>query len=222
MSSSVNWWSGSKRVTILVEQEGWIVTWAENLTDHINSTSDIGKLVFNLDQIQPGEICFILGYTKIIPDTVLSLNKKNIIVHESALPAGKGFAPLSWQILEGSNDIPICMIEASSAVDSGPIIYVDSLQFEGHELCDEIRNAQGEKTIELCKRYLSASSIPESSSQNGNESFYPRRTPKDSRLDPEKSIISQFNQLRVADNLMYPAFFEAEGCRYLLKIEKDI
>ena len=114
------------------------------------------------------------------------------------------------------------MIEASSAVDSGPIIYIDSLQFEGHELCDEIRNAQGEKTIELCKRYLSASSIPESSSQNGMSHFIRGERQRDSRSDPEKSIISQFNQLRVADNSNVSSFFEAQGCRYMLKIEKDI
>ena len=47
-----------------------------------------------------------------------------------------------------------------------------------------------------------------------------RRTPADSRLDPDKSIAEQFELLRVVDNQRYPAFFDHRGRRYRITIEK--
>jgi len=44
-------------------------------------------------------------------------------------------------------------------------------------------------------------------------------TLNDSRLDIDRSIKEQFNLLRVVGNEEYPAFFEINGHKYLLKIE---
>ncbi len=41
---------------------------------------------------------FFLGCSKIAGPDVLNRNKYNLVVHESALPKGKGFAPVAWQI----------------------------------------------------------------------------------------------------------------------------
>ena len=35
------------------------------------------------------------------------MNKNNIVVHASDLPKGRGFSPMSWQILEGKNKIKL-------------------------------------------------------------------------------------------------------------------
>ena len=57
--------------------------------------------------------------------------------------------------------------------------------------------------------------------QSGKETFYPKRTLKDSELNIFKSIEEQFNLLRVVDNERYPAHFFYKGKKYLLKIYKD-
>jgi len=51
-------------------------------------------------------------------------------------------------------------------------------------------------------------------------SYYRRRTPDDSRLDPSRSIAEQFDLLRVADPQRFPAFFDLRGHRYVVRIEK--
>jgi len=56
--------------------------------------------------------------------------------------------------------------------------------------------------------------------QSGDESFYPRRRPDDSRLDPSRTLAEQFRLLRVVDNDRYPAFFEWRGSMYTLRIRK--
>ena len=52
----------------------------------------------------------------------------------------------------------------------------------------------------------------------GKATFYRRRTPVDSELDPRESLAKQFNLLRMCDNARYPAFFTLKGRMYRLKI----
>ena len=57
--------------------------------------------------------------------------------------------------------------------------------------------------------------------QQGDETFYKKRTAKDSKLDINKTINEQFNLLRIVDNENYPAFFYKDGKKYILKIEEE-
>ena len=116
--------------------------------------------------------------------------------------------------------IPICLINAATKADSGNIYFRDEMFFEGHELSGEIRRKQGEATLSLCKRFLSADSPPNSIEQEGETTTYIRRSPIDSELDVNLSLKDQFNLLRVVDNEDYPAFFNTNGHVYRLKIEK--
>ena len=47
-----------------------------------------------------------------------------------------------------------------------------------------------------------------------------RRSKKDSELNPKKSILENFNLLRVCDNENYPAFFKYKNEIFYLKIFK--
>lgn len=175
---------------------------------------------FDVDDVTGVDVLFILGYTKILPEKFLALNGLNLVIHESALPLGRGFSPVQWQILDGANEIPVCMIEATNPVDSGEIYGTTTIKLAGHELMPEIRQAQANATKELIISFLSK--YPECSKavQTGNATHYRRRIREDDRLDPDKTIRAQFNQLRIADNDLYPAYFEIDGIRYLLLITK--
>jgi len=116
----------------------------------------------------------------------------------------------------------VTLFEAAERVDSGPIYAQRWIEFEGHELVDELRSSQAEATLELCRWFVDAypASAAQGREQAGEESFYHRRRPADSALDPEKTIAEQFNILRVVDNKRYPAFFEHNRRRYRLLIDK--
>ena len=179
--------------------------------------------VHDVNELQKGDFCFYLGCSQVAPSKALSLFKHNLVVHESALPKGKGWSPLTWQILEGKNRIPITLIEASEQVDSGVIYRKTTLCFKGHELVEELRNKQGRKTIELCKQFVKKypKIVRSAKSQRGDGSFYRRRYPKNSELDIDKTLRDQFNLLRVVDNNKYPAFFSIFGKTYQLFIKKQ-
>ena len=40
------------------------------------------------------------------------------------------------------------------------------------------------------------------------------------KLDIDKTIRDQFQLLRIVDNEKYPAYFELNGCKYILRINK--
>jgi methionyl-tRNA formyltransferase len=128
---------------------------------------------------------------------------------------------MSWMVLEGATQLPLCLIEAVEKVDAGDIIYKETFALDGTELIEDLRVKQGEKIVEMCIRYLQEDSLPVGVPQEGEESFYSRRTQEDSRLDVTKTIEEQFNLLRIVDNERYPAFFEYKGVRYKVTIEKD-
>jgi methionyl-tRNA formyltransferase len=215
-----NWWKKPRKVAVLVDNPSWILPWAERLVASAKEGGDLPRLARSWVEVDEGEICFMLGCTQLVPEEILKKNLKNLVVHESGLPEGRGFAPLSWQILEGRKDVPVCLIEAIASADAGPVIFKDNLHFEGHELCGEIRAMQGEITLNLCCQYLDSKTVPKAVEQVGKSTLYPRRTQEDSRLDTNKTIREQMNLLRIVDNGRYPAFFDYKGHRYELLIKK--
>ena len=62
--------------------------------------------------------------------------------------------------------------------------------------------------------------IPQKQSSSVKPSYYPRRSPENSRVDPSLSIEQQFDLIRVCDPERFPAFFEIHGKKYKIKLEK--
>jgi methionyl-tRNA formyltransferase len=208
-------------IQILVDNpNSWIIPYAKELAEKI--TTELGyeaNFTTKHENISKGNVLCLLSCEKIFSN--LELNQYNLVVHESDLPQGKGWSPLTWQILEGKNAIPITLFEAQEKVDSGVIYNKTTIDLEGHELIEEIKHLQGLATQKLILDFLKNIDQMKGIEQEGKESFYPKRTEKDSELDPSKSIDEQFDLLRVCDNERYPAFFMKNGKKYLVKIYKE-
>jgi len=207
------------KIAILTSPNQWFIKYAKILNEKVTNS----QLFFNHKEINNNfDIVFILSYHSIIEEKYLKLHKHNIVIHASALPLGKGWAPMFWQILEGKNKIPFSMFEASKGVDNGDIYMQKSLQLNGYELNNELRDKQAKFTIDMCLDFINnyeRYKIP--TKQKGTESFYKKRGKEDSQIDINKTIKEQFNLLRIVDNEEYPAFFDIDGNRYILKIELD-
>nr|WP_250322998.1 formyltransferase family protein [Campylobacter upsaliensis] len=174
------------------------------------------------EKVRGYEVVFILSYHKIIPPNLLSLNQHNLIIHASKLPQGKGWSPMFYQILEGKNDIVFTLFEADKGVDSGDIYLQKTLKLRGDELYEELRAKQALFSLELCEDFLKLYPNLKSKKQSGVESFYPKRSPKDSELNIDKSLKEQFNLLRICSNEDFPAFFYHKGKKFVLKIYEGI
>ncbi len=208
-------------IQLLVDRNSWVVPYVKKLKAILKSKRYRTELITYENKIKKGEILVILSWPHIIGKKILSLHRYNLVAHASALPRGKGFAPSTWQILEGKNKIPITLFEAAEKVDSGLIYFQDVIKFEGHELVEELREKLGRKTNELVLKFVKNYPNVTGRKQKEKETFYKKRTPKDSEIDIHKPIIQLFNSFRVADNERYPVFFKNKGHKYILKIYKE-
>ncbi|MFG0417582.1 formyltransferase family protein [Pseudomonas sp. zjy_8] len=211
---------GSNSITVLVDNDSWVIPYARKLVETLREKGFDAAFADSADKVQGGWINFMLGCTRIVSDDVLQRNQHNLVVHESDLPEGRGFAPMAWQILEGKRQIPICLLEASDTVDAGDVWLRDVIELNGTELCDEWRALQGEKTVQLCLEFVNQYKVLVPVRQGGAPSWFARRRPGDSRLNIDKSVRDQFNLLRIVDNERYPAYFEIDGQVYTVQIFK--
>lgn len=210
----------SEQVTFFVDDvDSWILPYARTLQINLESKY-FTRIVHRVDDIPHGDILLILGCTTILREDILERNRYNFVVHESALPLGRGWSPVSWQILEGKNLIPITLFIANRQVDAGDIVLTDTIVLDGTELLPEIKQKQGQKTVDIVMELFSRWPTIQNLPQFGKSSYYKKRTRKDDKLDVNKTISENFNLLRIADNEEHPAWFELNGIEYILKIYK--
>ncbi len=211
------------QISLISDENSWINLY---ITDFIKKLMAMGYEVEHShthENIRFNKIVCYLSYSKIVSKCFLNKNRHNLVVHESALPKGKGWSPLSWQILEGINDIPFTLFEANEKIDDGKIYLQKKISFNGNELVDELRFLQAKTTFELILEFITNYEhvIKNAYTQSGEESFYTKRTPENSELDITKSLKEQFNLLRIVDNDKYPAFFHFREDKYVVKIYKE-
>ena len=208
-----------KLAFLLDKKNKWILKFIKYFNDkNINKI----KIYWNIKKISNYDLVFIVNYTKIIPKNFLKKNRYNLVVHSSDLPKGKGFAPLQWQILENKKKIVFSMIKINNKVDSGDIVMKSIIKLDGTELYDELRELQAKKILKMINRVIKIFPKLKLKTQRGKSSFYKKRSAKDSEININQSIKSQFNKLRIVNNKKWPAFFYFKNIKYILKIYKDV
>jgi methionyl-tRNA formyltransferase len=179
------------------------------------------SLVFETSQLIGGDVLFLVSCSQIVRDVERNKYKATLVLHASDLPKGRGWSPYVWSILEGAKQITVSLLEATEPVDCGAVWLKTTFLLEGHELLDEINSKLFDAELYLMTEAVERFTDIHPAIQVGESGGYmKKRTPADSRIDPNKSISEQFNLLRVVDSERYPAFFEYQGYRYLIKIEK--
>ena len=168
-----------------------------------------------------GDILFLISCSIIVTPEIRGKYRHCLLVHASNLPEGRGWSPLIWQILEGRCNVAVTLLEASDPVDSGAIWAKRWLNLTGDELHDEINEKLFAIELELMDFAMANYNKiePQVQSETG-ASWYRRRNPEDSRINPHKPLAEQFDLLRVADPERYPAFFELRGEYYAISIRK--
>ncbi|MBC7388419.1 MAG: methionyl-tRNA formyltransferase [Opitutaceae bacterium] len=207
-------------IQILVDNiKSYIIPYAQLLCKELKDEYNFETtLIHDQNQVVKGNILFLLSCQGIFRH--LELNEYNLVVHASDLPQGRGWSPMSWQIVEGKNEIILTLFEAVEKVDAGKIYLKEKVVFDGTELLDELQHKMSLQIMNLIKKFCTTYPNIEGYPQTGESSYYPRRQKEDSCLDIHKTIDEQFNNLRICDNEQYPAFFHKNGIKYTLKIYK--
>lgn len=180
------------------------------------------NLVRNLNELYGGDILFLVSCNSIVSKKYRDKYKFSLVLHASDLPKGRGWSPHIWEICAGKNILQLCLLNAEDAVDSGDIWLRKEINIPEYSLWDEINHILFKAELELMDEFLrnNHTLLPLKQDESMGLSYHPRRLPINSRIDPKKSIESQFNLIRVADPKRYPAYFEMYGCYYRLILER--
>ena len=178
------------------------------------------SLLRDFRELQAGDFLFLVSCHQIIKMSVRQLFQYTLVLHASALPQGRGMSPHVWQILNGSNRLMVTLLNAEDLLDSGDIWHQEEIVFDGTELYNEINARLFEAELSLMTWALDHCDSSHPRAQHGEPSFFRRRVPADSRIDPSSSLCESFDLLRIADPERYPAFFEYRQQKYRIRIDK--
>ncbi|NDY73273.1 UDP-glucuronic acid dehydrogenase [Desulfobacter hydrogenophilus] len=195
----------------------YLLRWIER-----NEATHAISLVRSKKYLSGGDILFLVSCSEIIGPIERKKYRSTLVLHASKLPHGRGWSPHIWQIIGGAKEITLSLLEAENAVDTGRIWHQVTLSVPKHALWDEINeqlfNAEISSIDFAVKHFEKINPVEQN--KNIEPSYFPKRKPIDSKIDPKKSILSQFDLIRVCDPNRFPAYFELHGHKYKLQLEK--
>lgn len=195
----------------------WLIAWVNE-----RAVQHEVRLLRRKDELASGDVLFLISCTEVIPAKFRDLYGTCVVLHASDLPKGRGWSPHIWSILEGAAKITVSAISAEDRIDSGSVWAKKSFNVAPHELYDEINKALFDTEIALMDQVIGMVESDKSPHPQPDEeaTYYPRRTPAHSELDPDLSIAEQFDKIRVCDPDRYPAFFRMHGNVYSVRLKK--
>lgn len=157
------------------------------------------------------------GWQRIIPQEILDTFSIGAIgVHGSSdlLPKGRGRSPLNWSLILGKKRFLLHLFLMKAGADDGDVFDVDD--FDINEF-DDINSLY--KKISISARNMLLRSMPRLLSHNisvisqqGEPSYFDKRSPSDGYIDWEKMDVFQVYNLIRATTRPYPgAFAKIEG-----------
>lgn len=180
------------------------------------------EIVRKKGDLSGGDILFLISCSEIVSAADRSAYRATLVLHASDLPKGRGWSPYIWEIIRGAEEITLSLLEAEDKVDSGRIWQKARFPIPKDALWDEINKRLFNAEIELIDFAVRefSSIMPVEQDIRIEPTYYPRRSPSDSQIDPSQSIASQFDRIRVCDPQRFPAFFELHGKKYKIVLEK--
>jgi methionyl-tRNA formyltransferase len=179
-------------------------------------------LVRTKHDLSKGDLLLLISSEEIINSEYRNRYIKSLVIHASDLPKGRGWSPHIWQTLEGETKITVSLLEADEVVDSGDIWKKLIVNVPKTALWDEINHIIFEAETALMDFAVQEFNTvtPQPQSDTALPTYYRRRTPEDSQLNPNVSIRDQFDLIRVCDPDRFPAYFDLHGEQYTIRLEK--
>ena len=167
---------------------------------------------------------FVVGLSQIIPKNFLDIPKCGSIgFHPTALPKGRGRAPIAWLVLE-ENKGAASFFLLESGIDSGPIIKQVKFRITNNDDAESVTD----KMLEAEKQALD-SLLPEIKKSNikiikqdfKSASWFGKRNPEDGLIDWKEDAI-KIDKLIRASTYPHPGaftFYDQEKLK-ILKVKK--
>ncbi|HIL02952.1 MAG TPA: UDP-glucuronic acid dehydrogenase [Candidatus Thioglobus autotrophicus] len=208
-------------ISILITSKEHPVNTYVNKWVETNKSHQI-SIVHSKEDLASGDILFLISCSDIVSKLERDKFKKTLIIHASDLPNGRGWSPHIWEIINGATDITLSLLEAEDEVDTGDIWKKISVPIPKTTLFDEINELIFDSELALMDFAIeNYNTIEPKKQSNIDSAYWPKRSPKDSLIDINKTLADQFDLIRVCDSKRFPAYFYKEGVKFNIVIEKN-
>ena len=171
---------------------------------------DMSEDVENLISLEM-DILLVMGYQRLVPRAVIDSVKLGAFgFHGSSefLPKGRGRSPINWELIAGKNRFISHMFRLEPDADSGEIF--DHFIFDINDF-DDCKTVYYKASISM--RRMLERTVPKiikgtssSKSQEGEPTFFPKRSPKDGLIDWSLGTLQIHNWVRALTR-PYPGAF---------------
>lgn len=167
------------------------------------------------------DILISAGYPYLLTSADLSVASVNLNVHPSLLPKYRGKMSGWFIIANGEKETGATVHFMSAEMDRGHILAQKSFAVSPFDTLASLARKTAALEPELLFEALGRLRRGEqgwAQDENLQTTYLDIRTPEDSRLDPNKSLIESYDFIRACDPQRFPAFVEIAGQRVGIKL----
>ena len=166
------------------------------------------------------DMCLVIAYGQIIPESFLNLTKKGFInIHASLLPKYRGAAPIQRAIMNLEKKTGISIMKINSQLDEGPVCKSYEIDIDEKDSSDDLSEKLSDLAVEKILDDIDdiLDDKAKFKDQDHSKATYAKKiNKKESSIDwntPAKSVLAKINGLN-------GAHFIFQGARYkILKAE---
>lgn len=161
------------------------------------------------------------GWQRLFPESVLQTLRTGAIgVHGSSefLPKGRGRSPINWSLIEGKKQFILHFFLIKPGVDDGDVFHYRIFDINEWDDCNTLYNknviVSKQVILEYAPRLLRGdyTVMP----QEGEPTYYPRRTAEDGLIDWTNNVYGIYNFIRAITRPFPGAFGFANGKKIII------
>ena len=156
------------------------------------------------------DLCIVMGWYHIIPEELINEVKGGFIgIHNSLLPAHRGFAPVVWTMIAGEKKAGFSVFSFDKGMDTGDIWFQQEVPISDDDYISDVLERLEEKTEDFFREHytemLEGKLRPHEQSAEGT-SYGAMRTPEDGIIDWSRDSETVRNFIR-AQSHPYPGAY---------------
>jgi methionyl-tRNA formyltransferase len=136
---------------------------------------------------EPVDLLFSVGWRYLVPPAVYEqVRTAAVVLHDSLLPAYRGFAPTNWAIINGERETGATLFLMAEAVDAGPIIGQRAVPIGPDETIAQVAEQVTGAYLALLDAHLPAlldGRVDATPQDESRASYTVKRTPADGLID---------------------------------------
>jgi methionyl-tRNA formyltransferase len=115
---------------------------------------DVHTTIKDFDSLtQKPDFIVVISYGVILRDNILNA-AKCLNIHPSSLPKYRGPSPIKTALLNGDNDMDICLMQMTSELDTGDVLMRKNILIDENDTCPDVEKKVSAIAIELLNEYM--------------------------------------------------------------------